>query len=157
MSTQEHGFDASNVRDFLKLVFGQLSGLVTSGMICLGYHLGLYRALQDAGPMTSEELARRAGLHERWVREWLRGQAAARLIDYAGEERFRLSAVAALVLANDASPAFAAGAFAALPQQLGVLEQLLDSFKTGIGLPYDAFGPQGARGVEGMAGPWFRT
>jgi len=79
------------------------------------------------------------------------------LLDYDGDGRFHLSPVAALVLANDASPAFAAGAFAALPQQIGVLEQLLESFKTGIGLPYDAFGPQGARGVEGMAGPWFRT
>jgi len=146
-----------SIRDFLKLIFGQLSGLVTSGMIYLGHHLGLYRALQDAGPVTSEQLAEKAGLHERWVREWLQGQAAARLIDYDGDGRFRLGPVAALVLANDASPAFAAGAFAALPQQLGVLEQLLDSFKTGVGLPYDAFGPQGARGVEGMLGPWFRT
>jgi 2-polyprenyl-3-methyl-5-hydroxy-6-metoxy-1,4-benzoquinol methylase len=147
----------SSVRDFLKLVFGQLSGLVTSGMIYLGHHLGLYGAMQDAPPTTSEELAQKTGLHERWVREWLRGQAAARLIDYDGDGRFHLSPVAALVLANDASPAFAAGAFAALPQQLGVLEQLLDSFQTGIGLPYDTFGPQGARGIEGMAGPWFRT
>jgi len=146
-----------SIRDFLKLVFGQLSGLVTSGMIYLGHHLGLYRAMHDAPPLTSEELAQKTGLHERWVREWLCGQAAAHLIDYDGDGRFHLSPVASLVLANDASPAFAAGAFAALPQQLGVLEQLLESFQTGIGLPYDAFGPQGACGVEGMAGPWLRT
>jgi 2-polyprenyl-3-methyl-5-hydroxy-6-metoxy-1,4-benzoquinol methylase len=146
-----------SIRDFLKLVFGQLSGLVTSGMIYLGHHLGLYRALQDAGPLTSEALARTTGLHERWVREWLRGQAAAHLLDYVGDGRFEMSPVAALVLSNEQSPAFAAGAFSALPHQLGVLEQLLESFKTGIGLPYDAFGPAGACGVEGMQAPWFRT
>ncbi len=156
MSHPPEGFERS-IRDFLKLVYGQLSGLVTSGMIYLGHHLGLYRALQDAGPLTSEALAQKTGLHERWVREWLRGQAAARLLEYVGDGRFELSPVATLVLANEQSPAFAAGAFAALPDQLGVLEQLLESFKTGIGLPYDAFGPQGARGVEGMLAPWFRT
>ena len=156
MSHPPQEFDRS-IRDFLKLVYGQLSGLVTSGMIYLGHHLGLYRALQGAGPLTSEALAQKTGLHERWVREWLRGQAAARLLEYVGDGRFELSPVAALVLANEQSPAFAAGAFSALPDQLGVLEQLLESFKTGIGLPYDAFGPQGARGVEGMLAPWFRT
>lgn len=145
------------IRAFVKRVFDNLSGLATSGMIYLGYHLGLYRALQDAGPVTSEELATRTRLHERWVREWLRGQAAAGLLDYAGDGRFALSPIAALVLANEQSPAFAAGAFAALPQQMGVLERLLESFATGIGLPYDALGSEGARGVEGMLAPWFRT
>ncbi len=145
------------LRDFLRLVFGQLSGLVTSGMIYLGHHLGLYRALQDGAETTSAELAARTGLHDRWVLEWLRGQAAAKLIEYRGDGKFALSPVAALVLANEGSPAFAAGAFAALPAQLGVLERLLESFKTGIGMPYDVFGPDGARGIEGMLAPWFRT
>lgn len=145
------------IRAFAKRVFDNMSGLVVSGMIYLGHHLGLYRALQDAGPVTSAELASRTRLHERWVREWLRGQAAAGLLEYAGDEHFAMSPIAALVLANERSPAFAAGAFAALPQQIGVLEQLLESFATGVGLPYDALGPEGARGVEGMLGPWFRT
>src|SRR5574341_965522 len=100
------------LRDFIKHVFDHLSGLVVSGMIYLGHHLGLYRALADAGPLTSTELAGKAALHERWVREWLQGQAAARLIEYKGDGRFELSPIAALVLANENSPAFAVGAFA---------------------------------------------
>jgi 2-polyprenyl-3-methyl-5-hydroxy-6-metoxy-1,4-benzoquinol methylase len=158
METQTEPRDvAQAVREFAKRVFDNMSGMVVSGMIYLGHHLGLYRALQDAGGVSSDELARRTGLHERWVREWLRGQAAAGLLEYAGEGRFSMSPIAALVLANEQSPAFAAGAFAALPQQMSILERLLDSFATGIGLPYDAFGPEGAHGVEGMLGPWFRT
>jgi 2-polyprenyl-3-methyl-5-hydroxy-6-metoxy-1,4-benzoquinol methylase len=145
------------LKAFIKRVFDNLSGLVVSGMIYLGHHLGLYRALQDGGPTTSEALAEKTNLHERWVREWLRGQAAAGLIQYDGDGRFSLSPVAALVLANEDSPAFAAGSFVAVPHQLTVLEQLLDSFRTGIGLPYDAFGAEGAKGVEGMQGAWFRT
>jgi len=157
MDSTTHVDFGEQVREFIKHVFTQLSGLVVSGMIYLGHHLGLYRALGDSVAVTSEELAAKTGLHERWVREWLRGQAAAKLIDYHGDGRFALSPIAALVFANENSPAFAAGAFAALPQQLGVLEQLLESFATGVGLPYDAFGPEGARGVEGMLAPWFRT
>ena len=145
------------IRAFVKRVFDNMSGFAVSGMIYLGHHLGLYRALQDAGPVTSDELASRTRLHERWVREWLYGQAAAGLLDYAGEGRFALSPVAALALANEQSPAFVAGAFVSLPQMMGVLEQLRESFATGIGLPYDAFGSEGARGVEGMLAPWFRT
>lgn len=52
---------------------------------------------------------------------------------------------------------FLAGGFCALPQQMAVLERLPESFKSGLGLPYDAFGPEGARGVERLLAPWFRT
>ncbi len=157
MGADGAGDFGEQVREFIKHVFGMLSGLVVSGMIYLGHQLGLYRALAEAGAVSSEELARKTGLHERWVREWLQGQAAARLIDYRGDGRFEMSPIAALVLANDQSPAFAAGSFSGLPQQMVVLERLLEAFATGVGLPYDAFGPEGARGVEGMLAPWFRT
>jgi 2-polyprenyl-3-methyl-5-hydroxy-6-metoxy-1,4-benzoquinol methylase len=126
-------------------------------MIYLGDALGLYRALQGAGPLTSDDLARKTRLHERWVREWLRGQAAAGLIDYRGNDRFEMSAESALVLADEGSPAFAAGGFCGLPAQIAVLEKLPAAFRTGLGLPYDVFGPEGNRGVERMFAPWFRT
>jgi SAM-dependent methyltransferase len=38
-----------------------------------------------------------------------------------------------------------------------VTERLPEAFETGIGLPYDAFGPEGARGIERGFAPWFRT
>ncbi|MBX3024727.1 methyltransferase domain-containing protein [bacterium] len=156
MANGERDF-AEELGDFVKRVFDNLSGLVVSGMIHLGHELGLYRALEGAGPTTSEALAARTGLHERWLREWLRGQAAAGLLEYDGAGGFSLSDVGALVLANQDSPAFAAGSFVALPAQLNILTPLRQSFATGIGLPYDAFGCEGALGIEGMLKPWFRT
>jgi SAM-dependent methyltransferase len=126
-------------------------------MIYLGDRLGLYRALYGAGEVTSEELGRATGLHERWVREWLRGQAAAGLLEYRGDGRFALSSEAALVLADERSAMFAAGGFCGLPQQFAVLERLPDAFRSGVGLPYDVFGSEGSRGVERMFAPWFRT
>jgi 2-polyprenyl-3-methyl-5-hydroxy-6-metoxy-1,4-benzoquinol methylase len=148
---------ADQVRAFVKRIFDNMSGFTVSGMIYLGHHLGLYRALQDGEAVTSGELATRAGLHERWVREWLQGQAAAGLLEYRGDGRFAMSPIAALALANEQSPAFVAGSFVSVPQMAAVLEPLRESFVTGVGLPYDAFGPEGAKGVEGMLAPWFRT
>jgi SAM-dependent methyltransferase len=149
--------DMTKAQKMAEHVFAMLSGALVSAMIYLGDRMGLYRALQSGEPFTSNELARKTGLHERWVREWLQGQAAAGLIDYKGEGRFALSPESAFVLADENSPLFLAGGFCALPAQMAVLERLPESFKTGLGLPYDAFGPEGARGVERLLAPWYRT
>src|SRR5229473_4056488 len=138
-------------------VFDVLGGALVSAMIYLGDRMGLYQALNGAGALTSEELAKKTGLHERWIREWLYGQAAANLIDYIGEGRFELRPESALVLANENNPFFLAGGFCALPQQMAVLNQLPESFKSGIGLNYDQLGPEVNRGVERLLAPWFHT
>lgn len=157
MTSGNQTINEEKLDETVKHVFGFLGGAVISGMIYLGDHLGLYQAMDGAGPVTSEELAEKTGLHERWIREWLRGQAAARLIDYPAEGKFELSPEGAAVLANENHPAFAAGGFCGLPSNFAVLEKLPESFKTGMGLPYDAFGKGGNQGVERMFAPWFRT
>lgn len=157
MATAMQNLDMDKAKKTAEHVLGLLSGALVSGMIYLGDRLGLYRALHGSAPLTSEELARKTGLHERWVREWVQGQAAAGLLDYTGDGRFALSPEAALVLADENSLLFLAGGFCALPQQMAVLERLPEAFRTGLGLPYDAFGPEGARGVERFLAPWFRT
>jgi len=149
--------DPERLKETARRVFGLLSGAVTSGMVYLGDRLGLYRALAEAGPASAEELAARAGLHARWVREWLYNQGAAGLLEVDAEERFALSPEAAAVLAHELHPAFGGGMFSQLPQLMGVLERLPESFRSGVGLPYDAFGPEGARGVERGFAPWYRS
>jgi hypothetical protein len=54
-------------------VTGALTSLTTS----IGDALGLYAALRDHGPCTPEDLAKRLGLKERWVQEWLYQQVSA--------------------------------------------------------------------------------
>jgi SAM-dependent methyltransferase len=149
--------DLDRLKAYAKHVFDALAGAMTSAMIHLGDRLGLYRALAGAGAVTSAELAAKTGFHERWVREWLCQQGAAGVLEYRGEGRFALSVEGEAVLANEDSPAFGAGFFAHLPQTFGVLERLPEAFRTGLGLPYDAFGPDGAAGIERGFAPWFRT
>ena len=137
-------------------VWSYKQGEIVSLMIHIGDRLGLYRALQGAGPVTAAELAARTGLKERWLFEWLRGQAAARLLDYHDPDRFELSPVGAAVLADETgSLAFAAGAFA-VPTPAETIDKLCDAFRTGIGLSYEALGPNAAHRTERMLGPWVR-
>src|SRR5881392_2284284 len=49
--------------------------------VYLGERLGLYRELSDGGPATSAELAARAGIAERYAREWLEHQAVAGFLE----------------------------------------------------------------------------
>ena len=157
MSEAPRAIDPEKLEETVQHVFGLLGGAVISGMVYLGDRLGLYAVLSGAGALTSGELAERTGLQERWLREWLRGQGAAGLLDYRGEGRFELSPEAAAVLADENHPAFAAGGFGGLPAQMAVLERLPESFRSGLGLPYDAFGPEGNRSVERMFAPWYRS
>ena len=64
---------------------------MVSLIVHLGNRLGLYRALNGAGAVTVEDLAQKTGLQPRWLREWLRGNAAADLLASEDGERFELT------------------------------------------------------------------
>ena len=145
--------------DKLKLysfqLFTKLEGAVTSGMVHLGDQLGLYEAMKSAGqPLTTSELAERAGLDERWVREWAYNQAAAKLIEVDADERFSLSAEAEAVLATPDHPAFGMGMFHRLPELMQSLVRVRESFVSGLGNDYDSHGAEGAVGIERSFEPW---
>jgi 2-polyprenyl-3-methyl-5-hydroxy-6-metoxy-1,4-benzoquinol methylase len=142
---------------YLFKVYGYLQGAVVSAMVCLGAQLGLYRAMAGAGPLTAADLAERTSLHPRWVLEWLRSQGAAGIVAYHGDGRFELTDLQASVLADEEhSPVFAAAAFEQLPDMVRLVEPLRESFRTGIGLPYDAFGESGNHAMARSLGPWNR-
>ena len=140
-------------------VFSKLEGAVTSGMIHLGDHLGLYTALAAANSgHTSQSLADSTGLHERWVREWLHNQVAARIVSCndlgAQIPVFHLTPEAVAVLATPSHPAYGMGMFHRLPQTMGALVHMPESFRTGLGRDYDSHGPEGAVGIERSFEPW---
>ena len=137
-------------------VWSYKMGEMVSLMIHLGDRLGLYKALQGAGAITAAQLAEKTGLKERWLLEWLRGQAAARLLHYHDGDRFELPVEGAEVLANEeGSLAFAAGAFSGqTPPE--TVDKLAEAFRTGIGLSYQDLGPNAAHRTERMLGPWTR-
>jgi 2-polyprenyl-3-methyl-5-hydroxy-6-metoxy-1,4-benzoquinol methylase len=152
----ERALDPDELKRFSFNVWNFKQGEIVSLMIQIGDRLGLYRALDGAGPVTAAELAAKTGLKERWLLEWLRGQAGARLLNYHDPDRFELTGVGAAVLADEeGSLAFAAGAFSGQTAPETV-DKLIDAFRTGIGLSYQELGPNAAHRTERMLGPWTR-
>ena len=133
MDQPEKAFDEAAAAQLAQQVGMYRLGVLVSAMGHLGGRLGLYAAMRGAGPLTADEVAERSGLYERWVLEWLRAQAAAGLIDYVGSERFELTDAQAAVLTDDASPFCRAHLFRRLPADFLRLEQLPESFQTGLG------------------------
>lgn len=148
--------DPEELKRYSLNVWGYKQGEVVSLMIHIGDRLGLYGALDGAGPVTAAELADKTGLKERWLLEWLRNQAAARLLNYHNGDRFELTPVGAMVLADEQnSLAYATGAFSnTTPPE--TVDKLIDAFRTGIGLSYQELGPNAAHRTERMLGPWIR-
>jgi Rv2258c-like winged HTH domain len=61
--------------------------------------------MADGAVIIPSELAKKTGLHERYLREWLSGQAASGYIDYHPEKNaFSFSAEQAMVFAEEGSP-----------------------------------------------------
>jgi 2-polyprenyl-3-methyl-5-hydroxy-6-metoxy-1,4-benzoquinol methylase len=149
--------DPKKVEEITDRAIGYLSGAAISALVYLGDQLGLYRALREAGPVTSAELAARSRLHERWVREWLHGQASAGLVRYAGDGRFELTGEQAAALADEANPAFLPGGFALTFSLFQQWERLHESFRTGRGVPYNQLGADHAVAESRFSAPWMRA
>jgi hypothetical protein len=63
-------------------MLGDVGAAVSGAMVLLGDNLGLFKAMADGEPMTTAELAAKAGIKERYVREWLSAVAAADYVAY---------------------------------------------------------------------------
>jgi 2-polyprenyl-3-methyl-5-hydroxy-6-metoxy-1,4-benzoquinol methylase len=126
----------------------------------LGLKLGLYRSLADSGPVTPAELARRTGTNERLVREWLEQQGAAGLLtatDDDGRWRFGLPPDHVDVLLDPDAVDSVAGMMHSLVADLVQLPRLVESFRTGEGIPYDDYGPDEALGQMMGSRPVYRS
>ena len=125
--------DKKRVQEFARKVFGFYTGGVLTLMIELGYRHGLFEAAaQGAG--TSAELAGRAGLDERYVREWLGAMAAGGVIDYdSATSRFTLPAEHAQCLTGPSSRNLAPGS-QTLRMLATRLPKVSECFRRGGGL-----------------------
>jgi SAM-dependent methyltransferase len=123
------------LNDLMGKLVGDLGAAIAGAGILLGDRLGLYKAMADGKPVTSSELAKKTNLHERYVREWLSGQAASEYIDYqADKNTFSLSAEQAMAFAEETSPAFFAGAFDIVQATYLDEPKVSEAFRTGKGV-----------------------
>lgn len=150
--------DQGRVEDFGVKVFGDLAGWLTSILALLGDRLGLFRELAGGGPATSDELAARAGVSERYAREWLRGLHAAGYLEYHPEDgRYGLPPEHAEVFAREGGPFFLGGAYQALLGHLRPLDRLTEAFCTGGGVPQSAYPADSWDGLCRFSRPWYEN
>src|SRR3712207_2063728 len=110
ITTPEADSPPADARDALaeRLLAGAIAGGEVLS-VYLGVELGLYDALAE-GPSTATDVASRAGIAERYAREWLEQQAAAGLLttdaaDADADRRlYRLEPAHAEVLTDQDSP-----------------------------------------------------
>jgi SAM-dependent methyltransferase len=143
---------------FADRVFTSALGYFDIASMYLGLRLGLYRTLAEAGSLTAAELAVRAGIAERYAREWLeqqttRGVLMADLTD--DEARFTLPSGHAEALLDGDSLTFVGATVGQLMSVRNAIGAVEEAFRTGGGVPYEAYGAESVEGQGGGNRPTF--
>jgi 2-polyprenyl-3-methyl-5-hydroxy-6-metoxy-1,4-benzoquinol methylase len=139
-ATHQTPYDPARADAFAGRFLDALNDGALCLMVSIGHRSGLFDALSGMPPSTSEEIARRAGLHERYVREWLGAMVTSQVVEVdSASGRYRLPAEHAAFLTRAA----AANNMAVFAQYIGLLGQVekdvLECFRTGGGVPYEKF------------------
>ncbi len=133
-------FDPGKAESFA----GRFLTALNNGALCLmasvGHRTGLFGVMSQTPPATSEEIAAKAGLNERYVREWLGAMVTARVVEIdPSTNRFSLPAEHAAFLTRAA----AADNMAVFAQYIAVLgcveDDIVEGFSKGGGVPYVKF------------------
>lgn len=132
--------DPAKAEAFEERMLDVLNAGALAIMISVGHRTGLFDALARLPASTSGEIAARAGLHERYVREWLAAMVTGRIVDYSPENgRYVLPPEHAAVLTRDAAPDNMA-AFAQYIPLMGTVEDaVVRCFEKGGGVPYASY------------------
>lgn len=134
------GPDPERVQEFAGTLFGALSAGATALMISIGHRTGLFDSMAGSPPTTSARLAAIAGLHERYVREWLGAMTTAGIVAYdPSEQSYRLPAEHAAVLTRAAGPGNIASQMRFIPLLAQVEDQVVECFTAGGGVGYAAY------------------
>jgi SAM-dependent methyltransferase len=176
-SSQSAGPAAEPAAELAERLLGSAIVTMETLSIQLGVALGLYRALGE-GPADPRRLAERAGIHPRYAREWLEQQAVAGILRVTGQgpgtaghadeaagggddvdpyqRRFDLPAGWREVLTDEDSPYFLGTLPGFAASFAGLLPQLAAAYRSGGGVPYDAYGELTRHGIAGLNRPMFR-
>ena len=146
--------DEAAVGAFAQRMLADGTASITMLMAALGDRLGLFRALADGGPATPAQLAARAGIVERYAREWSAALAAAGYLTHdPADGTFALPAAHVPVLALDDTPASLGSVLQWMFGVAPALPAILDAFVTGRGVSPDAYGADLRGGIERLSAP----
>ena len=91
--TTASALDEAKAEAFAERFLNALNESSLMMMTSIGHRTGLFDALDGRDWSTCADIARAAGLDERYVREWLGAMVTGRVVEYRPEERtYRLPA-----------------------------------------------------------------
>ena len=139
-TTGRADFDPTKAEVFAERILTALNNGALCLMASVGHRTGLFDAMRDLPPSTSHEIAARAGLNERYVREWLGAMVTARVVEIeSATDCYWLPAEHAAFLTREA----AADNIAVFTQYIsllgGVEDDIVNCFRNGGGVPYSRF------------------
>ena len=137
----EAEFDRAKAKAFTQLMVRHLEGAAVSIMLEVGRRVGLFEAMAKMGAVTSAEIAEKAGLSERYVREWLAAMVCGGIVEYAaGDGTYRLPREHAAGLTGSSTRNLT-GMTEMFPLMNRVIPDVAEAFRTGRGVPYSAYQP----------------
>ncbi|GAB3253011.1 class I SAM-dependent methyltransferase [Arthrobacter pigmenti] len=143
MTTTEEQPRISNeaaTQQFAGRCIGIINDASTALFISIGHQTGLLDTLAKLPPCTSAEIAAAAGLHERYVREWLNGMTVAGVVGYSPDTRcYWLPAAHAAVVTRSAGPDNIATLMQYIAMMGEVEQKIIERFRTGGGLSYSDY------------------
>jgi ubiquinone/menaquinone biosynthesis C-methylase UbiE len=149
--------------ELVERLFGSALGAMDLLCVYLGDRLGMYRALADAGPSTSAELAGAAGVNERYAREWLEQQAMAGILEVVdpdasdADRRYAVPAGHDEVLLDGGSLNHMAPMAQLVVACARPIHAVVAAFGTGDGVPYADYGADLHEGQARFTQPLFET
>jgi 2-polyprenyl-3-methyl-5-hydroxy-6-metoxy-1,4-benzoquinol methylase len=137
---------------------GDVGAAMSGALVVLGDQVGIYKAMADGTPMSVQDLAKKTGIKERYLREWLSAQAAADYVAYDEKtDRFSLTPEQAMVFGEENSPAFFVGAFEVVQSMWMDEAKVADAFRTGKGLGWHEHSTCLFRGTERFFRPGYNS
>jgi SAM-dependent methyltransferase len=131
---------------FIEDLLDAVSGAFTVFTVYIGDQLGYYEALAEAGSLRAGELAKRTGTDERYTREWLEQQVVADILDIedahapADQRLFSLPVAHVEPLIEKDSLDYVVPLTQMVAGAVHPLNDVLDAYRTGRGVPFEAFG-----------------
>jgi hypothetical protein len=126
--------------EFAKRMLRTMNEAALALMVSVGHRTGLFDVMAAMPAATSAELASRALLDERYVREWLAVMTTGRIVEHDGATgSYSLPADHAAWLTRAAGMKNLATGMQYIGLMALVEDQIVDCFRRGGGVPYSAF------------------
>ena len=132
--------DADTTDEFAKRIVGVIDDASLAILLSIGHQTSLWDTLAELRSATSSQIADAAGLNERYVREWLGGVVAARVVEYDPTAlTYSLPPHRAAVLTRAAGPDNLARVAQFIPLLAEVEQKIIGCFQDGGGLSYSEY------------------